>query len=195
MKIKKDLSGKRFGKLVVLCPSQTKQYYFVCKCDCGNIVEVYRSNLGRCTRSCGCLQKERTSKANTKHGETGTRLFRIWNHMKQRCFNKNNQDYKNYGGRGISVCEEWEKYNAFRDWALSNGYKVDLTIERKNSNGNYSPDNCCWATKSQQAKNRRMNYIYKDKCLRDWCKEKHLSYSYSLKKLHKGISLKEIIGE
>ena len=114
MKIRKDLSGKRFGKLLVLCPSQTKQYYFVCKCDCGNIVEVYRSNLGRCTCSCGCLQKERTSKANKTHGETGTRLFRIWNHMKQRCFNKRDQDYQNYGGRGISVCKEWEKYCHWR---------------------------------------------------------------------------------
>lgn len=93
------------------------------------------------TTSCVC--------ANKKHGEVGTRLYGIWGNMKYRCNNSNAQEYYNYGGKGVSVCDDWNQYENFRDWAISNGYKDNLTIDRINSDGDYCPENCRWITKSE----------------------------------------------
>jgi hypothetical protein len=125
-------------------------------CDCGNETEQYLSHIenGR-VKSCGCLRYKQLSKRNQKHGKCGTRLYRIWRGLFKRCHNKNATDYANYGGRGIRVCDEWRDFMAFYKWAMDNGYKDDLTIERKDVNGNYEPGNCCWITKADQAKNRR----------------------------------------
>ena len=131
--------------------------YWLCKCDCGKYTVQCIGDLraGK-VKSCGCNRYEPLLKRNTIHGESKTRLYHIWRGIKTRCQNTNHGDYKNYGARGIEICNEWNNsYITFRNWALSNGYTDDLTIERKNVDGNYCPENCCWITKSEQVKNQR----------------------------------------
>ena len=137
-------------------------YMWMCKCLCGSdrIWKVSGGNLrSGHVISCGCLQKEIMSKVKTRHGDSHkNRLYTIWCGMKSRCFNKNNSAYMNYGGRGISMCEEWiESYADFKNWAINNGYNDSLTIERINVDGNYEPNNCKWATWKEQGNNTRRN--------------------------------------
>lgn len=187
---KENLLGKKFGRLIVIKeyeskiqPSGQKKTMWLCKCDCGNKVVVSAYNLKKQTRSCGCLQKELFLKMNKKHGMYGTRLYRIWNNMKNRCYNKNVKAYKNYGDRGIKVCDEWlDKKNGFKNfylWAMNNGYKENLTIDRINNNGNYEPDNSRWATRSEQNHNRKnsimLTYNGQTKHITEWAKEYNLS--------------------
>ena len=158
-----DLTGQRFGKLVVIrraadhvYPNGSSQAMWECQCDCGNRKDINSSCLKRgLTKSCGCLGYENRIKSLTKHGMTGTNLYRIWAGMKQRCDQKNNDRYKDYGGRGISYCKEWEEFEKFAEWAYQSGYKDGLSIERINVNGNYCPENCEWIPFAKQARNRR----------------------------------------
>lgn len=157
-----DLAGKKFNRLTVLqrVENRKKTVMWLCKCDCGNetIVDGFSINHGK-TKSCGCLQSEK-AKENAKHGKTGTRIYRIHHNMKERCFNKNNHRYKSYGGRGITICDEWLGKNGFicfYNWAIKNGYKDDLTIERIDNNGNYCPENCTWIPLQDQVKNKTSN--------------------------------------
>lgn len=165
--ISEDLSGKRFGRLTVLrrCNEEVNHSYghsvWICVCNCGKETVVYGSSLlqGR-TKSCGCYQAETARQANSTHGQSNTRLHRIWAGMKERCCNINAANYKNYGGRGISVCEEWMRdFVAFRDWAVTHGYSDDLSIDRIDVNGNYDPENCRWATAKEQNNNKRNNRL------------------------------------
>lgn len=165
-KTKDDIVGRKFGLLTILAYSHTKNgcSYWVCKCDCGNMKTVMKGNLiHQKTQSCGCLQRRRTSEHNKTHGKSKERLYSIWRGMRNRCYNPGVKAYKNYGGRGIQVCKGWQKYENFREWALSSGYEDQLTIERIDCDGMYEPGNCMWVTLSDQGKNTRRNrYIEYD---------------------------------
>lgn len=177
--VMKDYSGERFGRLTVLSFSKKEKgrYFWVCKCDCGNIKEVcIRELKNGNTKSCGCLRKESPSRIKTNN-MSNTRIHQIYHNMKSRCLNPKNTRYRDYGERGIKICDEWlGKYigfNNFCKWAFDNGYSENLTLDRIDNNGNYCPDNCRWAdTKTQRRNSRKIINITigKDtKCLKDWC--------------------------
>ena len=163
---KQDLSGKQFGKLTVVSIAERKRdrggasrIWWKCKCECGNECVIRASALTKKTgfqQSCGCLRH----KGNPKHGLYHTRLHKIWSNMKTRCLNPNSPRYKDYGGRGITICEEWqEDFISFYSWAIEHGYREDLTIDRINNDGNYEPSNCRWADSFMQRRNRKDTHL------------------------------------
>lgn len=158
-----DMVGKHCGRLTVISRGEKRGAYtgafWNCKCDCGNLTTVSGSDLRRGEiKSCGCLRIDAISKdPDQKH--TGTRLYAIWQGMKRRTTTKTNPRYADYGGRGITVCPEWrDSFEKFRDWALTNGYQDDLTLDRIDNDGNYEPSNCHWATYLEQGNNTRRNH-------------------------------------
>jgi hypothetical protein len=163
-----DLTGEKFNKLTVLELSRIipKRSYWKCLCECGNEKIVRADSLkDGSIKSCGCLKKEQDKiNLDTRtHNQTRTKLYKAWCNMKRRCYDKNNIGYNNYGGRGIQICNEWKNsFISFKEWAYSNGYKDDLTIDRIDVNGNYTPNNCKWSTFIEQCNNRRSNILIED---------------------------------
>lgn len=155
-----DLTGKRFCKLMVekRIENKGKNTMWLCVCDCGNTVEVNSQNLkSGNTQSCGCLHSEMITESNYKHGLSRDRIYSVWSNMKQRCFNPKVLEYSAYGGRGITVCEEWRNdFKAFYDYVskLPHFGEEGRSIDRINNNGNYEPGNVRWATSEQQYANR-----------------------------------------
>ena len=148
-----------------------------CICECGNKVSgirVYQLFSGN-NKSCGCYNRRCTSERNFKHGDSKTRLYKIWIGMKKRCYNKNSARYPDYGGRGIIVCDEWHHWETFKNWSIKHGYTDTSSIERIDFNGNYEPSNCMWIPIEEQSKNRRnchlITYDGKTMNLTDWAKE------------------------
>lgn len=190
-----DLSGKKFGKLTVLQRlRKNNKSGWICLCECGNkVFSTTNRLLTGHSKSCGCLKRNTII-----FDKTDKRIYNIWKKMKDRCFIKNSKSYCNYGGRGITICEEWKaSFESFRDWALNNGYSCDLTLDRINVNGNYEPSNCRWATRRQQATNKRnchyLNYNGETKTLTEWAEECGIPTNTLKSKLKKGLTLKEII--
>ena len=182
MGVRIDETGNRYGRLTVLefaGIEKRKHALWRCRCDCGNEIVVQGKNLrSGNTKSCGCLNadksKERIVAFNTKHGKTHDPLFRRWSNMLTRCENPNAINYADYGGRGITVCEEWHDFQTFYDWAMSSGYEPGLTIDRVDNGKGYSPDNCRWATSREQAENRRSTRLFEfngeTHCLSKWAR-------------------------
>lgn len=188
--------GTIFNKLTVLkmCEHTLNgRSRIICQCDCGNIKEFYTNSVksGK-TESCGCVPSA------TKHGQSTTKLYRVWAAMKKRCISPQCKAYKNYGGRGIMVCDEWMKdYTPFFNWAQSNGYKEGLHLDRINNDGNYEPSNCRFITPERNLANRRntvlIEYNSQKKALSQWSKILGFKYGPVHHLLSKGIPFAEAI--
>ena len=198
MKKLSDLTGERFGRLVVIeraepyiSPTGHKCERWLVRCDCGKEKIVMRGHLcGGATVSCGCYHSDEVRKRNTTHGCTNEKLYAIYRGIKVRCYNPHHGDYKKYGGRGISMCDEWRNnYQAFRDWAFQNGYREEIlpngrskwTIDRIDVNGNYEPSNCRWITIQEQANNKSNTYCIehngKKQTIAEWARELGIPYT------------------
>lgn len=203
-----DLTGKRYGRLKVIgiaekrISGKRERYYWDCECDCGNHKKVRTDCLtSELVKSCGCMKKEQDRinlVANHRHKLSGTRIYREWQGMKRRCLKPNDKAYNNYGGRSITICDEWlDKPDKFFEWAFQNGYRDDLTIDRIDVNGNYEPSNCRWADIKTQCRNRRSNvYIdYKGKkiTLIELSEITKLPYHTLSRRYHKGDRGDELI--
>lgn len=179
------MQNTKYGLLEVI--DNTKIYidsrvYWLCRCECGTIKKVIIKNLKSGTsKSCGCLQKKQTIERSTTHGMRHTRVWRLWQAMKTRCLNKNIPQFKNYGGRGIKVCEEWLTFeNFYRDM----GEPIEhMTLDRINVNGNYEPSNCRWATRKQQAQNKTNNRKINGVCITEISKNLGGKHSLVAKRL------------
>lgn len=164
----KKIAGHRFGRLVALEPTENRNrgnIVWKCQCDCGNIFFTTCCSLtSNRTLSCGCLRREKASK-NAKngnnrrtHNQSKSLIYDVWGSMKRRCFSINSKAYKNYGGRGITVCEEWKNnFQSFYDYVskLPHYGEKGYSLDRINNDGNYEPGNVRWATRSEQNLNRR----------------------------------------
>lgn len=197
-----DLTGQRFGRLVVVKRTDNSadgKARWLCKCDCGQSKAVLGEYLkkGR-TNSCGCIKSESSSKRFKKHGGRNSKLYRIWSNMKDRCNNPNCKAFSDYGGRGITVCKEWlADFSAFQKWAFANGYKEGLTIDRKDNDKGYYPDNCRWTDRKVQGNNKRncryITYKGQRKTVAEWSEITNIPHDTLLYRLNHGWKTERIL--
>lgn len=208
----KDYVGQKFGRLTIIerLPKYKNGYtYYKCKCDCGNIIILYSGAFvsGK-TKSCGCYNKEIVRKRMTKHGMRNTQLYRTWAGIKDRTTPNNNNCKINYKKFGVKMCDEWKNsFETFKEWALSNGYKEEKlpngknkwTIDRIDTYGDYTPDNCRWVTNLEQMNNTTTNHYitYKGKTqtLANWCRELNLNYGLVNQRLWMGFDVDRAFNE
>lgn len=175
-----DKSGKKRRYCVVLCSY------------CGNEYEILKQNL-KFTKSCGCMTSKLISEAGTKHGHRKTRLYQIWADMKTRCLNVNHSCYKNYGERGVDVCDDWLDFVPFKEWANCSGYDDSLTIERMDNDKGYCPENCEWVTIKDQQNNKRTTInIDGFTSLTKWAKHNNIPYHVALHRFKSGWDIDKI---
>lgn len=199
-----DLTGQRFGRLVVERYSgndSSGHSSWICKCDCGNTKEARGSHLKRgYIQSCGCLATDMLRERSTKHGLEHTRLYRIWSGMLKRCYNTKSNRYQRYGGRGITVCQEWrDSIEKFVSWSISNGYRDELTLDRIDNDGPYSPENCRWATMKEQTNHTRRNRLVTiggvTKTISQWAEEKRINIGTVYSRLKRGWSVERALND
>lgn len=174
--------GEKFGYWEVI--KETKDRKVLCRCECGTEKEVQKKHLiSGASTSCGCFRNQISSERmkeknplNVKHNMYKSRLYGIWHGVKERCYNPNNGQYHNYGGRGIKACDEWQEFIPFKEWALNNGYDATLTLDRIDFNGDYEPNNCRWITIQAQQYNKRTNHLLtyngRTQTLTEWADER-----------------------
>lgn len=201
----KDLTGMRFGHLIVIkraenhvSPCGHSYVMWECLCDCGRLSVIKASNLANgLSKKCRYCKDGTPNSRYRFHGETKSRLWRIWRNMRSRCENPNASEYENYGGRGICLCEEWKDYVSFRNWALSHGYSDELSLDRRDNNKGYNPENCRWATRDEQQRNRKNNifveYKGQKKILKDWAEDLGIPYSRIQARLSLGWSFEDAV--
>ena len=188
-----DLSGKRFGRLFVVCRTENRgcNTRFLCECDCGKRRKVYSTALTRgLTRSCGCLRREVTSARCTTHGLTNAPIYAVWCAMLRRCRKTADSSFGNYGARGITVCRRWLSFHHF---ILDMGHPAQgMTLERKDNSVGYSPQNCIWANRTKQGRNKRNNHLVCDNgeslCISEWSERTGISESVISYRLKRGWS-------
>lgn len=200
----KDIYNQRFGRLIVLKYIGINKHHkasWLCKCDCGNQTIVSSGDLisGK-QKSCGCYRQETNIANSTTHGLTNHRLYHTYHNMIARCYNPKSQYYCYYGGRDIKVCDEWKNdFQIFYNWAISNGYKDTLTIDRIDNNGNYEPDNCRWVTQHQQNRNQRSNrlltYNNETLCITDMAIKYNIPLRTLIARLKRGWDIKRALTE
>lgn len=196
-----ELAGQRFGRLVVVELHGVRNGCAIwrCKCDCGKETLTKGSLLrnGK-TKSCGCLREEVRRTSTRKHGLSNYRPYYVWKDIKRRCYDETATGYKNYGGRGISMCDEWkDNVMAFCDWAHTSGYQRGMSIDRIDNDGNYEPANCVWKTMKEQGNNKRTNHIVEiggiKRTLSEWADFAGIAYGTVYARVEKGYSGEEII--
>lgn len=187
--------NEKKGKLILIEKGYPKSLY---KCECGSLkwINTYNVNKG-CIRSCGCIRKEHPN--HTKHGDSNTRLYKIWKGMRERCYTPSSTNYNRYGEIGISICSEWDDYSMFKIWALENGYKDGLTIDRIDGKGNYEPSNCRWATYKEQANNIKTNrlitYDGETKTMTQWAEAIGIKPATLWARLNRGWSIEQALSK
>ena len=207
---KLNIIGERYNKLLVIeeVGKQGNCRMFKCLCDCGNTTIVSMNNIrsGKIV-SCGCNKLKKLLLRSTTHNQRHTHLYEIWKTLKQRCYNPKNQNYKNYGARGIKVCDEWkDDFEAFYKWSYSNGYTCDnhnkdekskLTIDRIDVNGNYEPSNCRWVNRKEQANNMRhtkhITINGQTHCIAEWCRIYNICRATYQSRIKRGMTPEEAL--